>query len=392
VHPLVWLTWAALTPMPALSETMLNASGSAIYEAQSNVYGLAPGSPLPGTTDTRHGDEIATASGNLQTSYDWHQDSVYLDVNGSDVRYDRLTYLDHSEYGFDGGLNWALDGKVLGGTIDISRSRSMVPFFTLIQQQQQLVLMTQQRERATLNFLVTPDWRISADVHKSSVDAPVQSAAGLSNGESGGGLQLTYLRGGNLTGGLAASYSTGDYGGVNTAVAAPYRQESVDLTSTYTVTARTSFTGQVGYTRRTSESDIDTAAGVNGSLNYVRTLTPKTSLNLSVSRNVVTNVTNTGSEVDATAGAGLNYRATYKITLKAAYNWTNRFLPGQGTVIGTNRDDRQQFASFDMNYQWLRWLSIRAYANYQTRSSDAAGADFNGTVYGIAATATWRRP
>jgi Putative beta-barrel porin 2 len=371
---------------------MLTASGAGQYESQDNIYDLPAGVVVPSTNDTRHGDNITTYTGILQTSYGWRQDSVYLDLNGSDLRYDRLSYLDHTEYAFDGGLKWALDGNAVNGTIDVSRSRSAVPFYTLIQQQQQVVLMTQQRELATLSFLMTPDWRISTDVHKSNVDAPVAGANNLSNSETGGGLQLTYVRAAKLTGGIAASYSTGDYGGVAAALATSYRQETLDLTSTYTVTARTAFSGQVGYTRRLSDSNSDSTSGVSGSLNYRRTLTSKTSINLLVSRAVASNITNTSAELDTIASVNVNYAATYKMTLQAGYNVTKRYLPGQGIPIGTDRNDRQQFATFGMDYQWLRWLSIRAYANYQTRSSDAAGADFNATVYGITATATWRHP
>jgi hypothetical protein len=390
--PGVCIGFVALLPFPALSQVVLTASGSAQYESQDNVYDLPSGGVIPGTTDTRHSDSVATYTGDLQTSYGWRRDSVYLDVNGSDLRYGRLTYLDHSVFGLDGGLRWQLDGNAVNGTIDVSRARSAVPFYTLLQEQQPIVLITQQRELATFSFLASPNWRIGADAHKSESDAPVAGAANLSNSESGGGLQLTYVRNAKLTGGIAASYSTGDYGGVTAALATPYRQETVNLTSTYTVTARTAFSGQMGYTRRTSDSSTDGTSGLSGSLNYRRTLTPKTSINLNFSRAVASNITNTSAELDTVASANVNYAATYKMTIQAGYTLTKRYLPGQGIPIGTDRNDRQQFANLGVDYQWLRWLSIRAYANYQTRSSDAAGADFNATVYGISATATLRHP
>jgi hypothetical protein len=396
-HPLcyaagVGLGFLALLPIPALSQVKVTASGSAQYESQDNVYDLPAGGVIPGTTDTRHGDNIATYTGDLQTSYGWRQDSVYFDVNGSDLRYDRLTFLDHTVFGLDGGLRWQLDGNAVNGTIDVSRSRSAVPFYTLLQEQQPVVLITAQRELATFSFLANPDWRVGADAHKSESYAPVAGAANLSNSESGGGLQLTYVRNAKLTGGFAASYSTGSFGGVTAALATPYRQETVNLTSTYTVTTRTAFSGQVGYTRRTSDSSSDSTSGLSGSLKYRRTLTPKTSINVNFSRAVASNITNTSAELDTVASANVNYAATYKMTFQAGYTLTKRYLPGQGIPIGTDRNDRQQFANFGVDYQWLRWLSIRAYTNYQTRSSDAAGADYNATVYGISATATWSHP
>ena len=38
-----------------------------------------------------------------------------------------------------------------------------------------------------------------------------------------------------------------------------------------------------------------------------------------------------------------------------------------------------------MDYEPLRWLTLKPYVNYQTRNSNIIGGNFNATIYGILA-------
>jgi hypothetical protein len=94
-------------------------------------------------------------------------------------------------------------------------------------------------------------------------------------------------------------------------------------------------------------------------------------------------VTNAGTEKDTGASLSVNWQATYKLQASLGYTYTYRDYPGQGTnPLGSDRVDHEQHASLSFQYRPQRWLTIRPYANVQTRSSDVAG-DFSSTIFGV---------
>jgi hypothetical protein len=95
-------------------------------------------------------------------------------------------------------------------------------------------------------------------------------------------------------------------------------------------------------------------------------------------------IANVSSEIDSLVGMNVKWQATYKTAVLAGYSWTYRELPGQGNAPpGSERIDRLNYASVKVEYEPFWWLSIKPYANLQTRSSNYAGANFNATVYGV---------
>lgn len=376
-------------PYAVRAEVKLTASGAVQYEYNSNIYDLESGAPIPGTTNTRHGDESLTYLGTLKLSDLWRQQNVFLNLSGSELRFNHFPTLNHAEYSLDGGWKWKL-GLDLSGTLEVTRSHTMLPFSYLLQKQQQLVLETEQREAAAVNFLLNPDWRIETSAYDRTVDAPLPGATGLNLRETSGTAVLRYLRNAKLTGGVGVNYLTGEYGDVIADIPPTYHQSSVFLTASYAVTGHATADAQLGYTRRASSFGADKLSGLTGSLDYKRSLTGKTSVNVFINRLETSNITSSGSEIDSVAGALVSWQATYKLGVSGGYTFTKRFLPDQGLVPGTNRIDHLQSAILNINYQWLRWLIIKPYANVQTRSSDAAGNGFNATVFGIMVTGQWQ--
>ena len=53
-------------------------------------------------------------------------------ILGTEYHYDRFTELNHSEYTLDGAWNWKL-GRALDGLLEVTRVRSMVSLYNLIQ-------------------------------------------------------------------------------------------------------------------------------------------------------------------------------------------------------------------------------------------------------------------
>jgi hypothetical protein len=393
-RPRDWLSagigFAALLPLACAAAPALTVSGTAQYEVNSNVYDLAGGVPVPGTADTRHSDNLQEYRGSFLATYQLGEQNVYANLHAGEFLYDRFTILNHTEYSIDAGLNWeAL--RTLTGSFDVTRSRSMVAFNTLVEQQQQPALQTEQRETAVIRYLVTPDWRLDTDVYTRTVDSPVPTAANLNLKESSADLALKYVRDAKLTEGFDVGYLTGEYDGVAAAnLSQTYHQANAGLVVNYAASGLSSFTGQAGYTRRSSALGTNDLSGATGSLDYKRNLTAKTSIDLLLSRAISSNVANDSSEIDGTASGTIKWQATYRIGIQANITYLNRFLPNQGVPLGTDRRDHQITGALNLNYEVLRWLTIAPYANVQSRTSNTIDGGYNATVYGVNVTGRWK--
>jgi hypothetical protein len=385
-----FIALANLAPLSAWSETTLTLSASPEYQVNSNIYDLAPGVDAPGTTDSRHSDQYAVYRGAAQAAFLQDQQNFFLNLQGAEYRYQHFTILDHDEYTADGGWKWKL-GTSLDGTLEVTRSRTELPFYYLLQIQAAAVLLTEQRETAALNYLFNPDWRLETTAYTRKVDAPLSDAEDLDLKETSGTAVLRYVRNAKFTGGIGVGYLSGEYGNGVGDLAPAYHQVSPQVVSTYTVSALSSFTGQLGYTRRSSALASDDVSTATGSLDFKRSLTGKTSIDLLASRLVSANITNTASEIDSIGSATVNWQATYKLALKLGYVFTIRYLPGQGQLPGENRTDHQQYTAFNLDYQILRWLTLSPYANVQSRSSNTLDGNYNATVYGIIVKAQWQK-
>ncbi len=381
---------ALLAPLPASSETTLTLTASPEYQVNSNIYDLAPGVDAPGTTDTRHSDQYAVYRGGLAATFLQGQQNFFLNLQGAEYRYEHFSVLDHDEYTADGGWKWKL-GTSLDGTLEVTRTRTELPFYYLLQVQAAAVLLTEQRETAAINYLINPDWRLETTAYTRKVDAPLSEAENLDLKETSGNVVLRYVRNAKFTGGIGVGYLEGEYGNGVGDLAPAYHQVSPQLVSTYTVSALSAFTGQVGYTRRSSALATDDVSTATGSLDFKRSLTGKTSIDLLASRLVSSNITNTSSEIDTQGSATITWQATYKLALRAGYALTTRYLPDQGELPGTNRTDHQQTTTLNVDYQILRWLTLSPYANVQSRSSNVIDGNYNATVYGIIIKGQWQK-
>ncbi len=82
-------------------------------------------------------------------------------------------------------------------------------------------------------------------------------------------------------------------------------------------------------------------------------------------------LTNAGSELDTSAGATVNWQATYRLLVRADYSYMySRFpLTPVGSAL-VDRLDHYQTGKIDVTYQVLRWLSIRPYVRYESRHTN----------------------
>ncbi len=385
---LFWLLPLAL-PAPAFADLSMQASGTAHYEYNSNVYQVTSSSGLPaGAGGTGLGDSYVSELGTFSVTDVLGNQQLYLTLNGDRVEYDRFTGLDHTDYTAEGGWDWKF-GSIWDGFLDVSRTRSMVSFYNLIGSN--LVLQTEQREVGRIRLQFLPDWRTAVTGMTRKVDQPQVNEPGLSVTESSGRWDLEYVGEAGLTSGITASYLSGSFSGTQGVFAPSYTQRSGGLTVTDDISGRSTLRGEIGYTSRSSDNGADSISGATGDVDYKINLTGKTTAEVELSRLVNVYLTDTAAEIDNVAALRLNWQATYKIGVKLEYSYTDRELPGQGNApIGADRIDHLNIGQITVTYKPLAWLVLQPYFQYQAlASSHDVGVNFNSKSVGIEFTAEW---
>ena len=390
----LWVVALLASPLPAFAQLVMTAAGNAQYEYNSNVFDLQNGFTTPfGGKD--FADSYVAYGGKLDASYLLSQQQFYATVLGTEYRYDRFTELDHSEYNFDAGWDWKV-GRLWDGVLDVNRIRSMVSFYNLIGTS--LVIQTEQRETGRAGLQFTPDWRTELTGYTRTVDQPQTGAPDLRLTESSGTGAIKYTGTAGVTAGLTAGYLRGSFRDTGTFVAPSYRQTTGGLTATDEVTGLSTFRGEVGYSRRTSDNGFNDVSGITGELDYKRALTGKTTVELDLSRQINAYITNNASEIDSVATLTATWQATYKIGVVLGYSFTYRQLPGQGNEVvdgvyvldGGEQTQRLHMPSLTVTYLPVHWLTLKPYYHYQTRSSqNLVGGNFDASVVGVQFTLQW---
>jgi hypothetical protein len=373
---------------PSWAEVTAAVAGSARYEHESNVFDLQSGNPVLGTSDFQHSDRLYTYGAAVDVDYLWERQKLFAILSDNQFRYDHFTQLNHNEYNLDVGLNWKL-GRLFDGTLESVRSRTMVAFTNVVNSRYEL--QTDQRNTAIVGLEFMPDWRLegTGTHHTNTQDSVGQPVVDLT--EKTGTLALQYRGRAGLTAGVLALRSNGDYTGDPLARNPSYRQTALSLTAMYALSGRASLNSVVGYSDRKSGSAANSISGFTGELDFEDQLTGKTSMHVLLSRNISNYVANVASEIDDAAALTLRWQTTYRLGVIAGYNWTKRDLPGQNNQgSDPNRVDHQRYTSLNLDYQFSRWLTLKPYINYQTRSSNYLGGNFSATVYGIYFAGQWQ--
>jgi Putative beta-barrel porin 2 len=371
----------ALLPFAAQAQWAVNASGTGHLEENSNVFDLQSGFPVPGTNDFRHSDTIYGVMGALDAKYRWAAQQFFADLSADDFKYQHFSQIDHTDYKFDVGWKGKFD-QALDGAFDVLRTRSMVPFTDL--SVSTLSLLTEQRETAKIGYLFLQDWRFDASGFQRTVEEPLPQAPDLRLAESSATATLNYVGNPGWTSGLNVGYLTGRFTGVGGTDSPSYHQVQFGGSTNYELSGRSTLAASGGYSRRTSADGSDNISGFIGQLDFKRQLTGKTSVDLQLGRAINAYISNVGSEIDTSAGVLVDWAATYRLDVQAAYSWTYRDFPGQGNdPPGSTRKDHQQLSSLRLDYHPLLWLAIKPYITLQSRTSDFISGNFNATGFGI---------
>lgn len=387
----LWAAGAAGFTSTAKADGVLTPYAAEDIEHNTNIFDLPKSGGAPvGRNGPTFGDTFFDTRAGIEGTYLLDQQKLFGTAEFRHFNYDNFTDLNHNEELFDGGLKWRLERSV-DGLFEYRHEQRIVQFQDLAASTQ-LTLETENNVTASANVNVTPEWRVESLARDHLLSSPRIDVPGLSVHEDSIREGLKYLGVANLAAGVEAEYLEGKYNHDPLALDPNYHQITGALAATYIVSGLTNFTGNLGYSRRSDPTNAG-LSGLTGSVVYRHSLTAKTSVNVQVSRALNTYLTTGGNEIDTSGGATVNYQATYKILIRAGYTYTDSKFPGTPNGAATiDRADHLQFATVDLSYQVLHWLSVRPYARYQARHSNLDTFTFDGNVIGVELLAKQFRP
>lgn len=381
----------ALLALPLAAHAQLASTIYAVgqYQYNSNVFALQSGFPS-GPNDYQHDDRYFAYGAGVNLAYQVSQQNLYFQGSVTQYDYDHFSELTHLEYNLNGGWRWKFADN-LTGSLNGAHSRTMVPFIQVFAVS--MVLSTDQRYTATLDYEFIPTWHFAADAYTDKNEQPQPLEPNLNLVDNGADASIRFLGGAGVTGGFTVGYQHGSYMNAIVFHDPSYNEWSYGLVAAYRPSGPAGATVVdfgAGYTNRDSGAAANDLSSWTGHLDLNRTLTGKTSIEAALSRNVNSYVTNAGSEIDSSAAIVARWQATYKTSFNLGYTWLYSVFPQQGFVPGTTRHDHLQFATFTISYSPAAWLTVRPYVNYQTRASDYFGGNFNATIYGVLFTVQWQ--
>ena len=355
---------------------------SETIEHNTDVFDLPKNGAAPeGKNGPTFADTYFHTAAGIDGTYLLGQQKLFGTAEVSRFDYDNFSSLNHNENLFDGGMKWKL-AHALDGLVEYKHAQTMVQFQDLAAARE-LIVQTENTGTLEANVAVTPEFRWENRFKDRTLDSPRDELPGLSLHEDSVREGFKYIGLSNLSAGLEAEYLKGTYRHDPLALDPEYHQESLAAAATYAVSGFTNFNGNLGYTKRTDPS-ASGLSGITGNIAYQHSLSGRTVVNVQLSRAINSYLTTGGNELDTTAVVALAYQATYKITVNARYLFTqSKFPEAPLGFIVIDRLDHYHTASLDLRYQVLRWLQIRPYASYQTRSSNDPLFPFSGTIYGV---------
>lgn len=387
--PATWLVTCAFiaiaSPLASRAGGTLTPYAAVDLEHNSNIFDLQTNQPTMGNLSGARADTFLQSRAGVDGVYLLDQQRFFGTAEFRHFDYNKFSSLNHNENLFDGGLKYkAL--QIIDGTVEYRHEQRMVQFQDLIAATY-LILETENTANASLNVNVTPEWRLESRGRDHVLDSPRSNVPQLSLREDSIHEGLRYLGVSNLSAGIDVEYLSGRYRHDPLALDPRYHQTSEYLAANYLVSGLTSFNGALGYTSRTDPTNSGTTgagSGVTGNIGYRHSVSGKTTVNLGLRRELSTYLTTGGSEIDTSALAGVTFQATYKIRLRASYQYTNSKFPNAAAGFGAvERTDHFQTVNVDASYQVLHWLSIRPYVRYQTRHSNIPFDSFNSNAVGI---------
>ncbi len=352
------------------------------YEYSTNIFGVPAGDPvLVQQGDLQRADTIGTYQIALGVNGNWGRQKLTALFDGRDIHYSHYSRLNHKEYLGHVDFTWAL-GDLFEGNFDVRRDKRQALFMN--RESTALEVDTTQDETANVNFKVTNNFRLEAGVVMHKSKTPLQGFEDSEVDENTERVALRRLGTGNLSYGLEVSRLNGEF--KESVNPSKYNQNNALFVFGYgTQGAVSILNGSIGYSKRTYDGSDLTTSGVTGTIGLTRQVSAKTSIKMEVKRQINIFVVGGGTETDSSASVGAAWAATGLITVNGEVSYTHASFGQQSSTdtFDNGRVDSYGNVNLALNYQVLRWLAIRPYGRYNSRSSNRINFSFNGTIVGI---------
>jgi Putative beta-barrel porin 2 len=369
-------------PGAAQAEIKFIPQASIDYEHNSNIFAVPAGDEvLVQQGDLQRADTIGTYGIALFVNGNWGQQKLTAILDGREIRYSHYTRLNHQEYLGDVDYFWAI-GDLFEGNFDVRRDKRMAQFVN--RESTALEVDTTQDETANVNFKVTSALRLEAGIVEHNLKTPLPGFGDSEVNENTERVAVRRLGTGNLSYGLEISRLNGEF--KQSVLPSKYNQNNALFVFGYgTQDAVSILNGSIGYSKRQYDGSDLTTSGVTGSIGLTRQVSAKTALKFEVKRQINIYVVGGGTETDTSATLGASWAATGLITVNGGLSYTRASFGQQSSQdsFDAGRTDNYGVADLALNYQVLRWLSIRPYGRYDSRHSNRLNFSFDGTIVGI---------
>jgi hypothetical protein len=395
--------WVLIGASESLASVDIRPLASVSVLHNSNVFARPSDQPpFASSGNTELGDTIERYLVGATADIGIGRDKLSLSAQGSRFEFNRFDQLNHFETRFGGDFSWQL-GSMLDGSLDYSQSRLMAPLADTFSET--LQIQTERIAKGSVRLLVTPQWRIDLNPGWHELESPLPQFPEFGFKEGGGAVSINYVGINRLTAGLREDILNGSYHHI--VAATRYHQNTTELTANYAITNFSSVESQVGYTQRHNSlvnpdeaANVPTTGGVigrtsafTGSLGFRRRISVKTSVHMSVFREVNSYVAGANAEIGTGGDIGARWDPDVKISITADYRYTRQAIQGGLAISGfETRADTARHAELGIDYHALRWLTFRPYAVYDRRSSNFHEANFSSSVFGIDITAQLNPP
>ena len=356
---------------------------SNLFDASHYLSIFPPGqNPTPG-------DTFYTYLAGVKGTYLWSLQQFTATIEGRRVDYEHFTDLNHNEYLMTGSLAWKI-GTPLSGTVDYRQEAFIIPFANLAITS--LEIEKQQTTGGTARLVFANDWALNGGFSILEQQYPQPNLPDLGLHQTTTLIGLRYLGLGALVYGISGQHLDGRFRG--NPADANYNQNTYQIDMIYNVSDLTAFNASLGETTRSQAGTAGSVHDPSGAFGYRRKLTGKTSINLQYSRVINNYVVDGGSELDSIISADVTWQATPKLGVDLMLGLTHsdyqqETVPGLLTAVGGNRTDRYTTAALNLDWEPLRWLSVKPFVKYLDRSSTVDQFTFSGLGEGVKVLATF---
>ena len=388
-----------LMPASVNAEGTFTPNASSHIEYNSNVFSLSSEeqAATQNEGDTQRADTYTRYAIGADSKYTWGPQSIDANVAGSLSHYFHFDQLDHKEYSIDGGYSWKLFDTA-DGSLHYKQAESMTPFGDI--GGTTLELQTQRTGDAMINLNLSPEWRVETGGDETQIKSPRIGAADYLSKDTSGRAALLYRGFSGITAGLNGQYDLNvidDPGqtaeGETIEVdSLQSHQETMNLSVLYVIPSFSTLHSNLGFTRLTTDGvPQDSTSGFSGNIEYGRTLSGKSKINLNVYQRVAaTTVANAQTAIDSGATLSLAWSPADKVDASATYTFEKDHYKSSADLTAPDRKDEFQDSRATIGYRFVKWLTLNSYLEYEDRQSTIDVDSYNALIVGLEVDASWK--